>query len=102
MTFNGLSAQEKKMAREMLEELSKIDLRSPKERVEQLLKKFRKEGEITGFLPRASYKKLHGLLVIIAKKAKYDVSLINIDGKQKTDEELEGELRKFLNKSKES
>ena len=96
MAFNGLTGQEKEMIREMVEKLSKIDLKSSKERVEQLLKKFRKEGEITGFLQRASYKNLYGLLAIIAKRAKYDVVLINIDGEQKTDEELEIELRKFF------
>ena len=64
--------------------------------MKNFLKKFRKEGEIADFLPSASYKGLHGLLVIIAKKAKYDVGLINIDGEQKTDEELEKELRRIV------
>lgn len=96
MTLSGLTGQDKKMIREIVEGLSGIDLRSPKKRVEKLLKKFRKKGEIVGFLPRASYKGLHGLLVIIAKKAKYDVGLINIDGEQKTDEELEKELRRIV------
>ena len=102
MAFSALSGQDKKMIQEIIEGLSRIDLRDPEKKVEELLKKFRKEGQIAGFLPKASYKKLHGLLVIIAKEAKYEVGLINIDGEQKTDEELEEELRKFFQQFKES
>lgn len=95
MTFS-VTDKEKKMIREILEKLSEIDIRSPEERVEQLLKEFKEKREIAGFLPKARYKELRGLLVIIAKKSKYDVGLVKIDGKHKTDEELEKELRKFL------
>jgi len=99
-----LTDENKKIIREIVENFSKsgIDLRDPNEKIEQILNKFRKKGEIADFLHKARYKELYGLLAIIVKKDKYDVVSVNINGKQKTKKNLRRELRKYFQEVKKS
>jgi DNA-binding Lrp family transcriptional regulator len=63
------------------------------EKIKRLLRKLENKGKIIGFLPEASYKKLHGLLYIEIEKGKdkRDVKLAKINNK--TEEELTQRLK---------